>query len=84
LAGSSRRRPGAASYNSSAGFKADDHATNFATDSTARHNATGYQATWESLLVADNTNANNSGNTTNYSPGTSGTEGNFSALIRWS
>lgn len=76
--------PGTASFNATTGFRADDSAHILANSSTARNNATGYFASWQSLIVADTTNANNSGNTTNYSPATSGTEGNNSGLIRWS
>jgi hypothetical protein len=76
--------PGVASFNVTNGFRAEDGATLLVISSTARNNGIGYFSTWQSLLVADTTNANNSGNTTNYSPATSGTEGNTSALIRWS
>ncbi len=84
LGGMVESSPAAASYNTDSGFKSQDGSTLYAAGSTARNNAVGYFATWQSLLAADSTNANNSGNTTNYSPATSGTEGNTSALIRWS
>jgi hypothetical protein len=64
------------------------HAASFghlaAATATARSNGTGYVATWNSLLAADLTNANNSGNTANYNPGTSGTPSSNNGLIRWS
>jgi hypothetical protein len=73
-----------ASFNATNGFRAEDIASALVSGSTALNNGVGYYSTWQSLLVADSTSANNSGNTTNYSPATSGTEGNTSALIRWS
>jgi hypothetical protein len=76
--------PGAASFNTDGGFKAEDQSVIYAYTSTAKNNGTGYASNWNSLIAADSTSANNSGNTTNYSPATSGTEGNFAALIRWS
>jgi hypothetical protein len=73
-----------ASYNSDPGFYAANGAYLAASGSTARNNGTGYNAQWGGLAVALSTSANNSGNTTNYSPATSGTPGNFDALTRWS
>jgi hypothetical protein len=52
------RRPGAASFNTDGGFKAEDQAVIYAYTSTAKNNATGYLSQWNSLIVADNTNAN--------------------------
>jgi hypothetical protein len=51
---------------------------------TSRSNATGYFAQIQGVLAAGSTNANNSGNTTNYSPGTSGVEGNNGGMIIFS
>lgn len=72
------------SFGSSHGYLATNNGFLFAQGSTARNNVTGYGASWNSLVVALSTNANNSGNTTNYSPATSGTPGNFDGLTNWS
>lgn len=45
---------------------------------------TGYAAGWNALTIATNTSANNSGNSFNYNPPTSGTPANFDALTNWS
>lgn len=45
---------------------------------------TGYYAIRQSFIDALTTNANNSGNTTNYSPATSDTVGNVNSIITWS
>jgi hypothetical protein len=69
--------PAVASHNTLTGFLVAD-------GGTARNNGTGYSANWNGLVSANSTSANNSGNTTNYSPATSGTPGNFDGLSRWS
>ena len=71
-------------YNTTAGFWAGNNAFLYAQSGTAKNNATGYASWWNSLIVALSTNANNSGNTANYAPATSGTVGNIEALIQWS
>jgi hypothetical protein len=73
-----------ASFNSNAGFNTTNNGFLLAASSTARNNVTGYQASWNALTDAPNTNVNNAGNTTNYSPATSGTAGNFEGLTQWS
>jgi hypothetical protein len=70
-----------ASYNQAAGFVAQNNSTMLVDTSTARNNLIGYAADWHGLLIARGTSANNSGNTTNYSPATSGVEGNFGGII---
>ena len=77
-------RVGTASYNTTAGFWAGNNAFLYAQSGTAKNNATGYASWWNSLIVALSTNANNSGNTANYAPATSGTVGKIEALIQWS
>jgi hypothetical protein len=73
-----------ASYHSGAAFRAVLNGTVQCDGSTARNNSVAYHALWQGVLQALNTNANNSGNATNYSPPTSGTEGNNGGIINWS
>jgi hypothetical protein len=75
---------GTASFNITAGFWAGNNAFVYVPGGTAKNNATGYASWWNSLIVALSTSANNSNNTTNYAPPTSGTVGNIEALIQWS
>jgi hypothetical protein len=73
-----------ASHNTDCGFKAQENSAIYALGATARNNGTGYLATLFGMITASSTNANNSGNGTNYNPPTSGIEGNASGLILWS
>jgi hypothetical protein len=74
---------GTASYNQ-IGFFAQENSTLSANNAIARNNATGYRAEWHGMITAYGTAANNSGNTTNYSPAPSGTEANNGGIIAFS
>lgn len=72
------------SYNTDSGFLAGNTSYLAAAGATARNNGTGYNANWAGFINAVTTSGNNSGNTTNYSPSTSGVPGNNNAMVRWS
>jgi len=66
------------------GFDARTSGSIDANYATAQICAIAYRAYYKSYIWATNTNANNHGNSTNYSPTTSNIEGNVDAIITWS
>jgi len=71
-------------YITNNGYYAENKGTIHCNAATAQNCNIGYLADWNSYLYALNTNANNSGNVTNYTPATSGTEGATDGIIQWS
>ena len=68
---------GATSHHTQFGILATNNGVAYVDGCKARNNPTAYGASWNGLTVATNTSANNSGNTTDYSPPTSGTPANI-------
>lgn len=66
------------------GYFANNQSVLSAFNCAARNNSFGYYSQRNSVIVATATNANNSGNGTNYSPAASDTPGNVDAIIQWS
>ncbi|MCE5248497.1 MAG: hypothetical protein ABFD84_07730 [Candidatus Polarisedimenticolia bacterium] len=71
-------------FSSDSGFNASNNSAIYANGATAKSNGVGYYAAWQGVILGSSTSANNSGNGVDYSPATSGVEGNNGGAVRWS
>jgi len=74
----------ATALNCDSGFTANAGSVITCRGATAQNCEIGYHANLQSYIYAANTSSNNSGNTTDYSPALSNTEGNVNSVITYS